>query len=1253
MNKSYLLRVGLTFLAVSGLARELMLNPSFETLDQNGLPMALGIPPNTVHIGAEIEVIRDVTRSKNGINAVRMTSPNAQGAVYFNLVERNADRLPPKMTVSFWAKGQGEVSFQTVSKSAQRRVIGVFTSEDVEINAAEWTRVEVPLELVQSGEADGVTQTIRTCSIRFRFQGDVTVDDFHIVEAGRAPAAEIAVYDGEIVFPMIGIAATPPGKVTIDGVMEDGEWDRASGVTGLYTLGGKLSARQTKFRFTWDSENLYVLVEAPYDSGLVTGTNARDFNIRECDVAEIYLNTGVDVHHILINPAGGILDSRNRDVTWTADIQHAATVIDSGETRGGVLTFSKGLWISEVAIPFSELGLQPPQEGDKWLFNVARDFFNSGKRTSEDWTTLVHNRSLSSPDNLATLVFYDEIPALRIEQFGAIGNGAVSIKGDLYSSAPVAVDVQAICLLDGTGNTLMNRSETFQLDGFAELTVNDKISSDRVIQAVMIIAAKDRNSGALFYQLPVRFESTSSFEYRAVYNMSDRSVVSSLDLRTVTDNPDNLSVRVAVKNGAGATVATGSLDGIDRVVVDLSVALQDAPPGEYVAECELLDASGSRLSMAVAEFAVVEWPEWLGSGIGIDERLPPPFIPVQASGNRVEVLMRSYLFADSGIPQQITAAGQNLFAKPPGLRCVMNGAPVESTFAALTVTEQDDGRVVYALKGMIGSVPVAGELTVEYDGFAEWTLTLPPTDGVTIDSLALDFFYSPERALYLRGANGENEKRFRMLLDAEETLAPESIGGFYYATGDFPWSNEFMHELFICDDERGFYVMNESSEFLIGPQRVEVEKSPDLITVTYNLVSEPYRLDKPLPYQLFWLATPVKSLPDDPKKWNMCFGGKTHEFSETTQEQLYVRMLHLTLPNLYNIIPKKEQALLERERDSARNIVPYWSIGAGPLGTEEFDRYDPEWEVLPVSAGAAGSRGGWKCACTRSRAWIDFEMHGVKKMVEEYGIDGVYLDVSRAQGCLNPVHGCGWFDPKQGRRIPTINIKDTREMYKRLYTYLKFSGKDRVVFLHGVNPASLGFCDVISQGESWLHERDKMYGRLTPDIYRAIVMRNMTGVPFESYMPFFSWRAIVSLKRDPIPADEAFMLGLPFYTRPCILGMFPSEIADFWQLTNPWWTQMDFIGYWRAESPLSLDSSEVVASTYRKHDGAQAMIGASNYSHEQQTVTLTIDETRLGFKIGSVQLVNPVGGAETTLPAANLITLTIPARSGRMVILKK
>lgn len=1255
MSRCYRVCLALIFAGGSGIAapQEFMVNPSFETILQGGLPEGFGWPERNDTIGAKAEVIRDVTKAKNGVMSVHLTTAATAGSVYLNLVESNPQNLPEALTASFYAKGKGEVLFQLTSKTGKRKAVGTFTSDPIQIDSKEWTRYELPLNVIREGAVNGEQEKALSLSFRLKFEGAVFLDDFNVIAAGTEIPADI--YQAEVTVPFITVPAS--GRVvTIDGVPEPGEWDSAAGVTGFYTLGGTLSARQTQVYLTRDESSLYVRFHSPYSQPLQKGEALRDFNIRECDVAEVYLQAGGDVFHFLMNPAGGILDRKNREASWNGAIQYASTVVDSGETRGGVLTFAKGVWNAELAIPFSALEKPAPQKGDVWQMNFSRAFYNrNGSRTSEDWTTFVPNASLSRPQNLAKISFNDRVPAFQIQELGELNSGVVAVRAAVFSASPGTVDYQAAVLLNNGGNILMNQSGTAELTGTsaADIALNGKISSDQLIRATLMLAAKDRTSGELFYQLPIHFECSSSFEFKTVFNTAQRMLVSMLDLKNITESPVNLSVLIQVKNSSGATVASNRVTEINQTQIDFPLLVTELADGVYLAECELLDAAGKRLSLAVSKFTVEPPPSWLGNTIGIDNRIPPPFTPVRVDGAAVGVVLRDYQFADSGIPEQVTADGKPLFVKPPQINCVLNGAAVQSRFDAMKLMHQTGARVVYALKGQIGTVPVAGELAMEYDGFAEWTLTLPPVAGVTVDSLSLEFYYPSERALYAKAANGITEKRFRTLLDSDEVTPSEPIGGWLFNKGNWPWSGEFLHELLICDDERGFYVLNESDQYLVGPKRVEIEKSEGLTTVKYHLISTPHPLDQPLPYQLFWLAAPVKPLPEDPKKWNMLFGGSNTDLSQAMIDRIHVQMSHLVIPNLYKEIPKKEQALLKRDQARGLNVVPYWGLGVGPDGIDEYEKYEAEWEVQPVAGGSAGTRGGWKCTCTRSAAWKDFTMNSVKTLVEQYSVDGVYLDVSRAQGCWNPAHGCGYYDPAQKKRIQTINIKDTRDLFKRLYTYLKFSGKDRLVFMHGINPGSIGFCDVVAQGESWGHEKEKRYDRLTPDMFRTVVMRNMKGVPHQFYPFFYSWRAKVAAQVEPVGADEAFMLGLPFYTRPCVLGWYAEEIIAFWNLTDPWWTQMDFIGYWRAESPVRSDNPSVVASTYRKHDGARAMLGVSNFSHEQQTVTIAVDEVKLGFKIGRVKSVNPVGGKEDALSASSVIKLSIPPRSGRMVILEK
>ena len=56
-------------------------------------------------------------------------------------------------------------------------------------------------------------------------------------------------------------------KPTIDGVVDDAEWQGAFSQRALRTLGGQLSPRQARFWMMWDEENLYLAMRDPLRPG--------------------------------------------------------------------------------------------------------------------------------------------------------------------------------------------------------------------------------------------------------------------------------------------------------------------------------------------------------------------------------------------------------------------------------------------------------------------------------------------------------------------------------------------------------------------------------------------------------------------------------------------------------------------------------------------------------------------------------------------------------------------------------------------------------------------------------------------------------------------------------------------------------------------------------------------------------------------------------------------------------------------------
>ncbi len=411
-------------------------------------------------------------------------------------------------------------------------------------------------------------------------------------------------------------------------------------------------------------------------------------------------------------------------------------------------------------------------------------------------------------------------------------------------------------------------------------------------------------------------------------------------------------------------------------------------------------------------------------------------------------------------------------------------------------------------------------------------------------------------------------------------------------------------------------------------------------------MSKPVLLKKSLTYEYAYQATPVKPQPANPKYWHASYFAN---WPADYLKRLYVGAQYWLLaypsyPKLYN--PKSTAQLVRKVHKYGAKIVPDFYVNSAASESPEFKLYGPEWEVIPRS-GWNSLRGPVRAASPQSRSFRDFALYTVKTLVEDFHLDGIYND-SAPSADENPVHGAGYI--KNGKRYPTLNLWSTRELYKRIYTYLHTGGRDGVVFSHTMKQTALaGFQDVVTGGEEWCVEKKRQYRRLSPDMFRAKVMQNQYGTPFTWYVFHqYSWRG--SKYGTPVPFHAVLMMGLVHHILPTIGDKVGArDIIPIWDLFDKWWTSSKFIPYWDPKDPVKTGSEEVLASTYMKQNERRALVVISNWKYKDTKAKVNFDFTRFGF--GSrLKVTDALSGKRILLDKGNKLYLNLPKRDFKVML---
>jgi Glycoside hydrolase 123, N-terminal domain len=1247
---------------------DLVRNPGFETTNL----VKPGMPAHMTIRKVNFKHVKDKARAFAGERYVSVKKPG--GTLWFKTKEFKADAVPEEVTCSVRVRGKGDISFIVPFRNG-RTLLGHGTSGKLKVDAAQWTQLTftyaMPDAHLFSKQADAkaraalkrAQKNIIAIGLAIRVAGDIDIDEAHMVDSAAMRKVAAASFVPAKLTPRLTCPKTTRAPV-IDGKFGDKEWARATAVTGFSDTNYNLSPVQTVVQMTRDDKNLYISFRSTVERRSrknpdIAGEKKHDFRFNnKNDYVEIHLTTPrKEYFQILLNPAGGVFDLKNRKRGWQGDIRTASTLEDSGDTVGGVLTFARLIWRCEVAISFASLG-GAPKDGDMWKVNFNRDLgVPEGNRRAKEWTTWVKNASFIKAD-MGELHFIDNAPAVKIDSFGDLGSGQIAAGGSAFSTTAgkLAIEVAAFPAKD-TRNALGKtvRDVALTAGGKQAFRIAEKISDVPQMKALYVAAVKDTTTGRLLTLMAVPFEFKSPFEFATHYNGAHGSLLLVTDLHNFSKRKHAVSLVVVVTPEAGGKAALRKefpLRG--RAYMEEKLGVASLPAGKYIARGALIDGAGKEIISGSSIFRTYPKHHWTGGIIPDSEVVPTPFTPIEVRGNSVGVILREYKLGGNGLPATVTALDEGILTAPAALTATVGGRKVAWRFSTLRLVKKSKAAATWAFEGKGADLGVAGTVCVEYDGFARWQAKVTPLKpGARLDGLALEFSLRRQDALYLRAENAISAKRFGVALYKAKTTKPVDIAMFFYNEGQWGFTKEFLHTVWLGGDKRGLTLMTESDEFMRGPKRLEVIKGRNVVTLKYNLVSKPVTLDAPLVYDFAWNATPFKPLPKESRKYtSMMAVGKLYDYPEVAN-QIGVRMLHNTKPTIYYKITRLTPRDLREGHKRGIKVVPYYSFGVGAEGTPEFDLYAEEIKLKPEHGGTAGKRGAWRCTCPRSKLWRDYTTFKIRQLCGKHKLDGLYLDVSRAAACHNPAHGCGYYDAAKQRRIPTVNVFGARNIFKRAYTFLKTGGRDGVIFNHGADMGSMPFVDIFTQGESWAKTRDKAYDGLTPDFYRTIVARTQYGVPFTFYsFHQYNWRG--GKYHEPTPGSEVIMMGMQHFNHfnlADMTGLAPS--AKIWRFTYPFWATSEFIPYWDAQTPVSTRSKGLFCATYVQRKEGKATIFVSNWNKKAVTGTVTLDFAKLGFKPTKIVLCDPLGDLAQSVKVSSRISVEMPTRNLRAIVLTK
>jgi hypothetical protein len=279
----------------------------------------------------------------------------------------------------------------------------------------------------------------------------------------------------------------------------------------------------------------------------------------------------------------------------------------------------------------------------------------------------------------------------------------------------------------------------------------------------------------------------------------------------------------------------------------------------------------------------------------------------------------------------------------------------------------------------------------------------------------------------------------------------------------------------------------------------------------------------------------------------------------------------------------------------------------------------PEWETYSEQCLVQPRAGGYHrqpeqnayIVCYES-PWIDFMADGIAKMMDEYDIDGVYLDGTAAPwACANQAHGCGYVAP-DGTVRPTYGIHGARNMMMRIYNIVRSRKPDGLVNVHesmGIIPSTMAFATSYWDGEQLGGiDRGKWALDVLPlDAFRAEFMGRNYGIPAEllCYDRPYTYREAMSFSL----LHDILVRGS--------LGSGLELESKLWQVMDDFGRrEADFIPYWSDRPAATSDVAAARITAYARGRRGSVLV-VSNLGPEPVEATVTLDRERLGLPRGA------------------------------------
>ncbi|HUS81048.1 MAG TPA: hypothetical protein VM283_07250, partial [Armatimonadota bacterium] len=576
----------------------------------------------------------------------------------------------------------------------------------------------------------------------------------------------------------------------------------------------------------------------------------------------------------------------------------------------------------------------------------------------------------------------------------------------------------------------------------------------------------------------------------------------------------------------------------------------------------------------------------------------------------------------------------------------------------------------WSASGQARGVAVKLNASMEYDGVCVYDLTYGPQgEPVQVDALQLEVPMRASQATLMHVLSDSPSLDYSGAVPPQEGVvwdSAERVNRKLYGT--------FRPMAWLGTEDRGLCWFGDSDRgYMLDDYRptLAVRREGNRVILEVRIVNFPTTISETRSIRFGLLATPVKPLPEDWRRWIFPVwrgvAGLDHLF-----QQVEVGMSHPPY-NLgaQGILPqdwdeaKAKFAELREQTNPEAIYMQYWCSDLLTLGHPEMEWWAGEW-----------ARPQHDCFDTRSTLYegdnrvyslvdrttpslLAFRLWAADTQLKRLGLFSFYEDNAQQRVQFDPAKGFGYVRA-DGKRQPEFDTLACRDYYRRLAQVYRDNGYRNLATVHKsysmLIPAFTHVAVAIDGEQPGQNTVEEDYIDVWRDdlaYFRSHIMGRQYGV-----IPAFL--SEIRLKADEDPdgrATRAMMALLLIHDVPVWPGWQRNmkPILDWWHIKDDFGfgrRPMRLHPYWASDRyrAVSADAAEVYCTLWRAPDAA--LMVASNFG-EARTARLTLDLPRLGLSPqGGVTVTDAESGEQIAHESPDAFELSVPRHDYRLVYLR-